>query len=106
MANEVGDSRGMRSYGAEPAAVDRDADSAWEVVPQLGGKTLDGVRVAGFRDRIAAGLDMQVLPQPAVVVIIGLGDEAVSSWASSRGCRARWSPRRRRPCCSCTWSHR
>lgn len=73
----------MRSHGAEPAAVDRGAANAWEVVPHLGGKTLDGVRVAGFRDRVAAGLNMQVLPQPAVVVIIGLGDEPLTVESAS-----------------------
>lgn len=30
--------------------------------------------MAGFRDRVAAGLDKLVLPRPAVVVVIGLGD--------------------------------
>jgi hypothetical protein len=68
----------MRSYEAEPAAVDRDAENGWEVVPHPGGISLEGVRVAGFRDRTAAGLDMQVLPQPAVIVIIGLGDDPVT----------------------------
>lgn len=39
---------------------------------------LDVVRMAGFRDRTAAGLDLHVLPQPAVLVVIGLGDEPLS----------------------------
>ncbi len=67
-APEFGDSRGM----------DRGTDSAWELIPHLGGDTPEGVRVAGFRDRASAGLDMQVLPQPAVVVIIGLGDKELT----------------------------
>ncbi|MGW6466962.1 helix-turn-helix domain-containing protein [Streptomyces rubiginosohelvolus] len=52
---------------------DRDAENGWEVAGLLGGASLEGVRMAGFRDRAAAGLDMQVLPQPAVVVVISLG---------------------------------
>ncbi|MFE7455561.1 helix-turn-helix domain-containing protein [Streptomyces sp. NPDC057554] len=53
---------------------DRDAEDGWEVARLSGGASLDGVRLAGFRDRAAVGLDMQVLPQPAVVVVIALGD--------------------------------
>ncbi|WP_432096870.1 helix-turn-helix domain-containing protein [Streptomyces sp. bgisy100] len=66
----------MRSYDvgiSDP--LDHDAENGWEAVHPLGGTTLDGVRMAGFRNRTVAGLDMQVLPQPAVIVVIGLGDE-------------------------------
>ncbi|MFH8694226.1 helix-turn-helix domain-containing protein [Streptomyces chartreusis] len=52
----------------------RDADNGWEVANALGGSSLEGVAMAGFRDRAAAGLDMRVLPQPAVIVVIGLGE--------------------------------
>ncbi|MCF1594563.1 helix-turn-helix domain-containing protein [Streptomyces muensis] len=65
----------MRSYDVGPARTDLDAASGWEVAHPVGGTLLDGVRMAGFRDRLAAGLDLQVLPQPAVIVVIGLGDE-------------------------------
>lgn len=65
----------MRSYDVAPAPTDLDAASGWEVAHPLGGTSLDGVRMAGFRDRIAAGLDLHVLPQPAVIVVVGLGDE-------------------------------
>ncbi len=34
--------------------------------------------MAGFRDRLGAGLDLHVLPQPAVIVVIGLGDEPLT----------------------------
>lgn len=54
---------------------DGDSDYGWEVARPFGGASLDGVRMAGFRDRIAVGLDKWVLPQPAVVVVIGLGDD-------------------------------
>lgn len=64
----------MRSHEAGPDPLDRDAGNGWEVaLPPLGGTSLGGVRMAGFRDRIAVGLDKKVLPQPAVVVVIGLG---------------------------------
>ncbi|MEU3727921.1 AraC family transcriptional regulator [Streptomyces sp. NPDC033538] len=58
--------------------MDRGAENGWEVARPLGGASLDGVRMAGFRDRAAAGLDMQVLPQPAVVVVIGLGGDPLT----------------------------
>ncbi|MEU0390653.1 helix-turn-helix domain-containing protein [Streptomyces chartreusis] len=57
----------MRSYEAE-------SEPGWEVVLPRDGLSLDGVRMAGFRERAAAGLDLRVLPQPAVVVVIGLGE--------------------------------
>lgn len=68
----------MRSHHVGSAPTHRDADYGWEVAHPLGGTSLDGVRMAGFRDRVAAGLDMRVLPQPAVVVVIGLGDDPVT----------------------------
>ncbi|MCM2387287.1 helix-turn-helix domain-containing protein [Streptomyces albipurpureus] len=73
----------MRSHETGSAPMDRDAGNGWEVVRPLGGTSLDGtfldgVRIAGFRDRTASGLDMQVLPQPAVIVVIGLGDDPVT----------------------------
>lgn len=55
------------------APPERTAEDRWEVARPLGGTSLDGVRMAGFRDRMAGGLDMRVLPQPAVIVVIGLG---------------------------------
>ncbi len=58
--------------------MDRDAENGWEVARPLGGPSLDGVRMAGFRDRVAAGLDMRVLPQPAVIVVIGLGGDPLT----------------------------
>ncbi|MFC8243816.1 helix-turn-helix transcriptional regulator [Streptomyces chartreusis] len=51
-----------------------DADNGWEVANALGGSSLEGVAMAGFRDRADAGLDMRALPQPAVIVVIGLGE--------------------------------
>ncbi len=64
----------MRSHemGQDPA--DHDAEDGWEVAHPLGGTSLGGVRMAGFRDRIAVGLDKRVFAQPSVVVVIGLGD--------------------------------
>ncbi|MFH8484584.1 helix-turn-helix domain-containing protein [Streptomyces longisporoflavus] len=50
----------------------------WEVVCPRRPWALDGVEVAGFRDRSAAGLDMRVVPQPVVTVVIELGDDALA----------------------------
>ncbi|MFE2294186.1 helix-turn-helix domain-containing protein [Streptomyces sp. NPDC059452] len=68
----------MRRQQRGPEPPDRDTEDGWEVAHLVGGPSLDGVRMAGFRDRAAVGLDMQVLPQPAVVVVIGLGDAPVT----------------------------
>ncbi|MFJ3923410.1 hypothetical protein [Streptomyces sp. NPDC090022] len=75
----------------------RTADDGWEVARPLGGVSLDGVQMAGFRDRTAAGLDMRVLPQPAVIVVIGLGVDPVmvespSGHRPQRGLGASSSP--------------
>ncbi|WDV55415.1 helix-turn-helix domain-containing protein [Streptomyces coeruleorubidus] len=61
----------MRSYEAE-------SEPGWDVVLPRDGMSLDGVRMAGFRERAATGLDMRVLPRPAVVVVIGLGESPFS----------------------------
>ncbi|MER7405016.1 helix-turn-helix domain-containing protein [Streptomyces sp. NPDC000070] len=61
----------MRSYEAE-------SEPGWDVVLPRDGVSLDGVRMAGFRERAAGGLDMRVLPRPAVVVVIGLGESPFS----------------------------
>ncbi|MFI0979859.1 helix-turn-helix transcriptional regulator [Streptomyces sp. NPDC021093] len=68
----------MRRHEVGDTPMDRDAEYGWEVARPLGGSSLDGVRMAGFRDRVAAGLDMRVIPQPAVIVIIGLGGNPVT----------------------------
>ncbi|MFB6824289.1 helix-turn-helix domain-containing protein [Streptomyces virginiae] len=57
---------------------ERTAHDRWEVARPLGGTSLDGVRIAGFRDLTGSGLDMRVLPQPAVIVVIGLGPDPVT----------------------------
>ncbi|GAA3546572.1 helix-turn-helix domain-containing protein [Streptomyces osmaniensis] len=64
----------MRTQQVGLTSGGRDADNGWEVADALGGSSLEGVAMAGFRDRAAAGLDMRVLPQPAVIVVIGLGE--------------------------------
>ncbi|MGW6787459.1 helix-turn-helix domain-containing protein [Streptomyces sp. NPDC054987] len=51
----------------------RTAHPRWEVARLPNGTSLDGVRMAGYRDRTGGRLDMRVLPQPVVVVVIGLG---------------------------------
>lgn len=68
----------MRSYETWSASTDRAAENGWEVAGPLGGLSGDGIQMAGFRDLGAAGLDIQVLPQPTVVVIIGLGDDPLT----------------------------
>ncbi|GAA1560815.1 helix-turn-helix domain-containing protein [Actinomadura kijaniata] len=76
----------MRSHEVGTVPTDRDTRDGWEVVRPPGGTSLDGVAMAGFRDRAAAGLDMRVLPQPAVTVVIGFGAEpfAVENAAGHR----------------------
>ncbi|ROV66475.1 hypothetical protein [Streptomyces globisporus] len=64
----------MRRHHVGAAPLDRDAENGWEVTGLLGGTSLDGVRMAGFRDGAGAGLDMQVLPQPALVAVLAVGE--------------------------------
>ncbi|MFI1647400.1 helix-turn-helix transcriptional regulator [Streptomyces avidinii] len=76
---------------------ERTAYDRWEVARPLGGTSLDGVRMAGFRDLMGSGLDMRVLPQPAVIVVIGLGAgpvtvESASGHRPLRGLVASMSP--------------
>ncbi|TXS49315.1 hypothetical protein EAO75_14790 [Streptomyces sp. uw30] len=73
----------MRTHQSGPARTGRDADNGWEVAQPVGGTALEGVRMAGFRDRMAAGLDMRVLPQPAVIVVIGLRGTSLEVDASA-----------------------
>ncbi|MGK5551447.1 helix-turn-helix domain-containing protein [Actinomadura kijaniata] len=72
----------MRSHevGAVPMVHDmvHDAADGWEAVRPPGGTSLDGVWMAGFRDRAAAGLDMRALPQPAVTLVLGFGGGPVT----------------------------
>ncbi|MGW6564443.1 helix-turn-helix domain-containing protein [Streptomyces sp. NPDC054975] len=51
------------------------ADSEWEVARPSGAYAVTGVQMAGFRNRVGRALDLRVLPQPAVVVVIGLGND-------------------------------
>ncbi|MEU8779456.1 AraC family transcriptional regulator [Streptomyces sp. NPDC048606] len=53
-------------------------DGRWEVARPRGGSLPSGVRMAGFRDRDAGGLDLRVLPQPAVIVVINLGPTPIT----------------------------
>lgn len=48
--------------------------SDWEVVRSVAGHGFDGVEVLGFRDRGGPGLDMRVIPRPAVIVVIEFGN--------------------------------
>ncbi|MEU4271711.1 helix-turn-helix transcriptional regulator [Streptomyces sp. NPDC026092] len=68
----------MRRHEVGATPMDRDAENGWEVAHPLGGTSLDGVRITGFRDRDAAGLDDWVLPQPTVTVVIELGGNPVT----------------------------
>lgn len=68
----------MRSHDVGIAPTHRDTEYGWEVALPCGSTSLKGVQMAGFRDRAATGLDMRVLPQPAVVVVIGFGDGPVT----------------------------
>ncbi|MFI1933142.1 helix-turn-helix domain-containing protein [Streptomyces sp. NPDC020330] len=68
----------MRGHHGGLGPGDHDSENGWEVARLLGGPTIDGVRMAGFRDRASAGLDMRVLPQPVVVLVIGLGESPLT----------------------------
>ncbi|RST19550.1 AraC family transcriptional regulator [Streptomyces sp. WAC05374] len=59
-----------RSSGGGPRL-----DSRWEVARPGGASPVAGVRMAGFRDRVGQALDLRVLPQPAVVLVLGLGND-------------------------------
>ncbi|MFA7767843.1 helix-turn-helix domain-containing protein [Streptomyces sp. NRRL S-448] len=83
---------------AGDAPPERTAHNRWEVARPLGGTSLDGVRMAGFRDRMDSRLDMRVLPQPSVIVVIALGAgpitvESASGHQPLRGLVASLSPR-------------
>ncbi|MFD9452574.1 helix-turn-helix domain-containing protein [Streptomyces sp. NPDC059985] len=87
----------MQRDDAGDAPPERTAYDRWEVARPLGGTSLDGVRMAGFRDRMSSTLDMRVLPQPAVIVVIGLGAgpvtvESASGHRPLRGLVASLSP--------------
>ncbi|MFF5447199.1 helix-turn-helix domain-containing protein [Streptomyces sp. NPDC012888] len=71
------DAEGGSVAGGRGSGGGRGEGSGWEVArPRPGGAAaVAGVRMAGFRDRVGRALDLRVLPQPAVVVVIGLGDE-------------------------------
>ncbi|WP_405445678.1 helix-turn-helix transcriptional regulator [Streptomyces erythrochromogenes] len=83
---------------AGDAPPERTAHNRWEVARPRGGTSPDGVRMAGYRDRTGSSLDMQVLPQPAVIVVIGLGTgpitvECASGHRPLEGLVASLSPR-------------
>lgn len=53
----------------------RDAAAVWDVaVPSLPGR-LPGVSMAGFRDRTSEPVDLDVVPYPAITVVVELGEE-------------------------------
>ncbi|THA86250.1 helix-turn-helix transcriptional regulator [Streptomyces sp. A0592] len=88
----------MPRDNAGDAPPERTVHNGWEVARPLRGTSLDGVRMAGYRDRTGSRLDMQVLPQPAVIVVIGLGAgpltvECASGHRPLRGLVASLSPR-------------
>ncbi|MEV8314513.1 AraC family transcriptional regulator [Streptomyces sp. NPDC059900] len=62
----------------DPAPYETDRLRGWEVACPRRPSPLDGVAVAGFRDRAAAGLDLRVIPQPVVTVVVELGDDALA----------------------------
>lgn len=78
-------------------AVDHGSDGdggtggGWEVARPGGTPAVVGVRMAGFRDRVGQALDLRVLPQPAVVVVIGLGNDPFTVEGGS-GQRSSTSP--------------
>ncbi|GAA1935736.1 helix-turn-helix domain-containing protein [Streptomyces durmitorensis] len=74
----------------DPVQYEGDRLRGWEVACPSRPSPFNGVVVAGFRDRAAAGLDMRVIPQPIVTVVIELGDDAlaVDNTSGSRALRS------------------
>ncbi|MFJ9789685.1 helix-turn-helix domain-containing protein [Streptomyces globosus] len=64
----------MSSHAAGEGPADRTAGNRWEVARPAALPSLGGVSMAGYRDRTGGPFDLRVLPQPAVIVVIGLGD--------------------------------
>jgi len=57
-----------------PAPPPFDAAAVWDVAVPARPDRLPGVSMAGFRDRTADLLDLEVVPFPAVTVVVDLGD--------------------------------
>lgn len=62
---------GARDNGERVAGYELDA--GWDIVRPVGGPTVAGAHMAGFRCPPGGRLDMRVLPQPSVTVVLGLG---------------------------------
>jgi len=73
----------------QPAHSVRAGATLWEIaVPS---RPLAGVSMAGFRDRSHGAVDLQVIPYPAITIVIDLGDGLVvegDNGASVRGSMA------------------
>ena len=52
----------------------RDAAAVWDIATPARPGRLAGVTMAGFRQRTAGDIDLQVVPYPAVTVAVDLGD--------------------------------
>lgn len=68
----------------EVAHAARDLANGWEVAHPTAGSRIEGAEVIGFRDRAAAGLDMRVIPAPAVTVVIEFGSGLTVDGAAGR----------------------
>ncbi|GGT29546.1 MULTISPECIES: helix-turn-helix domain-containing protein [Streptomyces] len=64
----------MSSNAAGESPADPSAGDRWQVARPAAVPSLGGVAMAGYRDRTGGPFDLRVLPQPAVIVVLGLGD--------------------------------
>ncbi|MFJ2823401.1 helix-turn-helix domain-containing protein [Streptomyces toxytricini] len=64
----------MSSHAAGEGPAERTAGDGWEIARPAPDPSLGGVAMAGYRDRTGGPFDLRVLPQPAVIVVLGLGD--------------------------------
>src|SRR5215469_17976538 len=67
-----------------PVASVRHAAPVWDIATPSRHGRLRGVTMAGFRERAADALDLQVVPYPAVTVAVDLGDGFIVDDASGR----------------------
>lgn len=70
---------GMGGGGLVPAGA-----AVWDIATPSGPGRLTGVTMAGFADRANDLVDMQVIPYPAVTLVIDLGDGVVVNDVSGR----------------------
>jgi AraC-like DNA-binding protein len=66
--------RGPYPAGMRPFESLRDAAAVWDIATPSRPGRLPGVTMAGFRERATDSVDLQVVPYPAVTVVVDVGD--------------------------------